>query len=164
MRKILSLSFKILFVGLVGLFLINWFNPQVEAQVLSGSGTLEDPYLIDSEDDFINMNGSSAHFKMVNTITVTSTSLGIETFDGVFEGGGYSIKNLNGMFVTNLTGEINNVVIESPQTFTASLDISESKHIGLGKYYYGYFSYRFDNWLVIYFVWINEYCFYFIGC
>lgn len=138
MRKILSLSFKILFVGLVGLFLINWFNPKVEAQVLSGSGTLEDPYLIDSEDDFINMNGSSAHFKMVNTITITSTSLGIETFDGVFEGGGYSIKNLNGMFVTNLTGEINNVVIESPQTFTASLDISESKHIGLGKYYYGY--------------------------
>ena len=110
----------------------------VEAATL-GEGTEENPYIIDEESDFSLMNGSSAYFKMVNDITIkdSTTSLGIETFSGFFEGGGYSIINLNGSFVKELTGTINDLTIDSPRTFTASMDV-DTKQIGESRSLYAY--------------------------
>lgn len=80
--------------------------------------------IIDDISDFALMNGSSGHFKLTKNISVPNnvTTLGIETFDGVFNGGGYTISNLKGPFVTTLTGTICNLIIDSPREFTAVLD------------------------------------------
>jgi len=82
--------------------------------------------IIDDISDFALMNGSSGHFKLTKNISVPNsvTSLGIETFDGVFNGGGYTISNLKGPFVNNLTGTICNLIIDSPREFNAVLDES----------------------------------------
>ena len=87
--------------------------------------------IIDDISDFALMNGSSGHFKLSKNISVPNsiTSLGIETFDGVFNGGGYTISNLKGPFVNNLTGTICNFIIDSPREFNAVLDASATvKH------------------------------------
>lgn len=82
--------------------------------------------IIDDISDFALMNGSSGHFKLTKNISVpnSTTSLGIETFDGVFNGGGYTISNLKGPLVNNLTGTICNLIIDSPREFNAVLDES----------------------------------------
>ena len=94
---------SLLFIIMLGFgvfYLINIPNKKnIEAATI-GEGTEENPYIIDEESDFSLMNGSSAYFKMVNDITIkdSTVSLGIETFSGVFEGGGYAIKNTTKCF------------------------------------------------------------------
>lgn len=140
MKKItLKTLLFIIMLGFSMFYLINIPNKgNIEAAII-GEGTEENPYIIDEESDFSLMNGSSAYFKMINDIIIqdSTTSLGIETFSGVFEGGGYSIKNLNGSFVKELSGTINDVTIDSPRTFVASMDISTS-YIGDSKSRYAY--------------------------
>ena len=89
-----------------------------------GDGIETNITLIDDISDFALMNGSSGHFKLTKNITVPNsiTSLGIETFDGVFNGGGYTISNLKGPFIKELSGTICNFVIDSPREFTGTLD------------------------------------------
>ena len=136
MKKITLKTLIFIFVLCFGVFyLLNTANKvNVEAATL-GEGTEENPYIIDEESDFSLMNGSSAYFKMVNDITIkdTTTSLGIETFSGVLEGGGYSIINLSDSFVKELTGTINDLTIDSPRIFEASMDV-DTKQIGENKY------------------------------
>ena len=86
----------------------------------------EEVILIDDISDFALMNGSSGYFKLTKNITVPNsmTTLGIETFSGFFNGGGYTISNLKGSFVTTLSGTVCNLVIDSPREFTAVLDTS----------------------------------------
>lgn len=100
--------------------------------------------VIDDINDFALMNGSSGHFKLTKNISVPNsiTSLGIETFDGVFNGGGYTISNLKGPFVNNLTGTICNLIIDSPREFNAVLDASATvKH----KIYDTLYGFTTDN-------------------
>lgn len=133
---------SLLFIIMLGFgvfYLINIPNKKnIEAATI-GEGTEENPYIIDEESDFSLMNGSSAYFKMVNDITIkdSTVSLGIETFSGVFEGGGYAIKNLGGSFVKELSGTINDLTIDSPRNFIASMDISTS-YLGDSKSRYAY--------------------------
>ena len=112
----------------------------------SGEGTITNPYIIDEESDFSLMNNSSAYFKLSKSITISdeTTSLGIESFSGVFEGCGYSIINLKGQFVKKLTGEINNVVIDSPRMFIADQNVSEYLYIDVNDTKYGY-QYKEEN-------------------
>ena len=107
------------------LCLLNYKGQYLMVSATETLGTLENPHLIDDESDFSLMNGSDAYFKMTKNITISDsvTSLGIETFSGVLEGNGYSIFNLNGSLVETLTGDINNLVIDNPREFVASMDV-----------------------------------------
>ena len=95
--------------------------------------------IINDISDFTLMNGSSGHFKLSKNINVPNeiTSLGIENFDGVFNGGGYTISNLKGPFVNELTGTISNLIIDSPREFSATLDESTIVKHNIANTIYG---------------------------
>ena len=101
---------------------------------------IDDITLIDEISDFALMNGSSGHFKLTKNISVpnSTTSLGIETFDGTFNGGGYTIYNLKGPFVNELTGTICNLIIDSPREFNAVLDESTLVRHTISNTLYGF--------------------------
>ena len=103
-------------------------------------GIEESITIIDDISDFALMNGSSGHFKLTKNISVpnSTTSLGIETFDGVFNGGGYTISNLKGPFVNHLTGTICNLIIDSPREFSAVLDESAVVKHTISNTLYGF--------------------------
>lgn len=111
-----------------------------------GDGIETNVTLIDDISDFALMNGSSGHFKLTKNITVPNsvTSLGIETFAGVFNGGGYTISNLKGPFIKELSGTICNFVIDSPREFTGTLDGITTTKTTISNTLYGFIT-KNDN-------------------
>ena len=86
MKKKLLLLFLI--VGLIMAFCLT-------AGAISGSGTENDPYIIENEDDFISIQSKlSAHYKLNSDLSFTSTTGAIVegTFTGVFDGNGHTVK------------------------------------------------------------------------
>ena len=82
---------------------------------LKGSGTQDDPYQIKSVDDFnnaainINEERSSAYYSVMNDIDFSDKRVygfGLETvpFKGIFEGNGYTLKNIKMDLGTDYVG------------------------------------------------------------
>lgn len=132
-----------LFMGiLLGLYLYFLCPIQIEALdscPLSGSGTTEDPYQIESSDDFAlfrdmvnqgNLSAASATYRLTEDITLpdgscyaVGTSAQDGAFSGIFDGGGHTISNLyqNGMRGTipcvgglfgQLTGTVKDLTVQ----------------------------------------------------
>lgn len=109
-------------------------------KILPGKGTLEEPYIINSQEDFLNFcqdvnkgNTYMDQYVLLNTDIDYSTyhgllDDGINYFYGVFDGNGHSITNLNiqkedaGLFL-HLYGMVCNLAVESGK-------IQGDKHAG----------------------------------
>ena len=64
------------------------------ANAMEGSGTENDPYIVETADDFISIQSNlSAHYKLNSDLSFTSTTGAIVegTFKGVFDGNGHTI-------------------------------------------------------------------------
>ena len=84
-NKILFLFFVI---GLVMAFCLT-------ANAMSGSGTENDPYIVETEDDFVSIQSKlSAHYKLNSDLEFESTTGAIVegTFTGVFDGNGHTVE------------------------------------------------------------------------
>lgn len=114
-------------------------NKSTSTSVVETKVDTDNYTIIDDVSDFAKMNGSSGKFAMTKNITIPSgtTSLGIETFSGVFDGGGYTISNLSGPLVKTLTGTIYNLVISSPRTYVADTTLNKAT-INFSNTYYNY--------------------------
>ena len=114
-------------------------NKSTSTSVVETKVDTDNYTIIDDVSDFAKMNGSSDKFAMIKNITIPSgtTSLGIETFSGVFDGGGYTISNLSGPLVKTLTGTIYNLVISSPRTYVADTTLNKAT-INFSNTYYDY--------------------------
>ena len=89
------------------------FASQTQAQELSGSGTAEDPYLVNSADEFATMEADKC-YKLNADITVTKPYE--NTFNSIFDGNGHTVtldinestaniglfKSLSGAVVTSV--------------------------------------------------------------
>ncbi len=90
-------------LAMVIAFVISFYLPvfpvtSVKADVcVQGFGTAEKPFLLDSEEDLINITllGGEKHYKMISDITLTAENWNpIPLFTGVFDGDGHTIRNL----------------------------------------------------------------------
>ena len=75
----------------------NTITFDVQVPSISGSGTVEDPYLISTPNDLTLINGNpEAHFKMMSDIDMSGVSgfTALSSFRGVFDGQGHKISNL----------------------------------------------------------------------
>jgi hypothetical protein len=96
---------------------------------LDGSGTLSDPYLIQTIDEFhLILEHPSEHYKLVSSLDFTglsTESISIDEFEfsGRFDGNGYTVRNITldgsedfcGLF-GNITNEgiVENITVEDP--------------------------------------------------
>jgi len=75
-----------------------------------GSGTENDPYIISTEDDLLNItNSSGKYYKLNNRINLSSGWQGIEDFAGYFDGNNkviYLDNTTNGVFKNILSGAV----------------------------------------------------------
>lgn len=107
------------------------------AVTLAGSGTKDDPYLINSAEDFaaITWQNSSGYFKLTDNITVTKPC--DDTFKGTFDGDGHTVTlTLNvtsgnaGLFAKTGSGAvIKNVIVDA--TVTSSVYSYTSQYYGV---------------------------------
>ena len=75
--------------------LISFFITANAWAQLSGNGTLNDPYRITDESELNEVkNHPTAHFRLMNDITLSAAWTPISDFSGYFHGGGHSIQNL----------------------------------------------------------------------
>lgn len=82
-----KLLFLILVIGLMMAFCLT-------ANAMTGSGTESDPYIVETEDDFVSIQSKlSAHYKLNSDLEFTSTTGAIVegTFTGVFDGNGHTV-------------------------------------------------------------------------
>ncbi len=90
---------KLLAMAIVSVVSLSVPVVPVRADVcIKGFGTAEKPFLIEDEEDIINIPllGSEKHYKMMNDVTLTAENwTPLPTFTGVFDGNGFTIRNLN---------------------------------------------------------------------
>ena len=107
------------------------------AVTLAGSGTKDDPYLINSAEDFaaITWQNSSGYFKLTDNITVTKPC--DATFKGTFDGDGHTVtlqldvtSGNAGLFAKTGSGAvIKNVIVDA--TVTSSVYSYTSQYYGV---------------------------------
>lgn len=137
-RKTIYLSIIFLTFLLVGVFSPN-FLLKVDAEQ-SGDGTINNPYLISSIEDFtdrLEENGYSGHYKLMNDLDLSSnqdwTPIGDDDnpFTGVFDGNGKSIKNLQlkneGKYL-GFFGKVENAQIKSLK-INANAELSDDTEL-----------------------------------
>ena len=95
-------------------------------EFLAGSGTEADPYLISTIDHLWNVyKYPSAHFRLLCDLDLTCTRwTAISTFSGTFDGGGFTISNMNyaASFITTLNGTVKNLNLGGSFTTAAFAD------------------------------------------
>lgn len=107
------------------------------AVTLTGSGSEDDPYLINSAEDFaaITWQNSSGYFKLTDNITVTKPC--DATFKGTFDGDGHTVtlqldvtSGNAGLFAKTGSGAvIKNVIVDA--TVTSSVDSYATSYYGV---------------------------------
>jgi len=84
------------------------------AFAMSGDGTESNPYLIETEEDFLIIaNFPAMHYKLNNDVTINSE---LGDFSGIFDGNGFKITTSKDYVLSSNSGTIKNVVI-SGSTF-----------------------------------------------
>lgn len=149
----LSFCFLILF-GLLAIFNCN-YSQEVFADNLQGDGSLASPYIISSVEDFNyvasqinagNSNYITANYKLINELNFNNTTfqgLGNETnkFQGVFDGGGNTLKNVKinvdastsadyGIFNYTYNATIKNLAVEIEYIFESEDTNNSNINIG----------------------------------
>lgn len=109
-------------------------SEEASMEMINGSGTPDDPYLIYGSTDFTNFvtnvnNGTtaSASYKLGSDVSASSTDAITTTFTGTFDGGGYTISGLShplfnivdGGVVKNVT--LTNVSISSSDEYVGAI-------------------------------------------
>ena len=81
-----KLLFLVLLISLTMAFCLS-------ASAMTGSGTENDPYIVEASEDFTEINSNtSAHYKLANDISLSSTTgFIVENFSGTFDGNGKTI-------------------------------------------------------------------------
>lgn len=81
-----KLLFLVLLISLTMAFCIT-------ASAMSGTGTANDPYIVETSEDFASINSNnSAHYKLANDVSLSSTTgFIVENFSGTFDGNGKTI-------------------------------------------------------------------------
>ena len=90
-------------------------------EMINGSGTPDDPYLIYGSTDFTNFvtnvnNGTtaSASYKLGSDVSASGTNAITTTFTGTFDGNGYTISNLgHALFNSVNEGVVKNVILDN---------------------------------------------------
>ena len=97
---------------------------------LSGTGTAEDPYLIETNSDFdkfiekVNGEESGAHFRVIGDFSASSAAEITKPFTGTFDGDYHTISGLNhAIFNTVSGGTVKNVMLDN-------VSISSGENIG----------------------------------
>ena len=96
-------------------------SEEVSMEMINGSGTPDDPYLIYGSTDFTNFvtnvnNGTtaSASYKLGSDVSASGTNAITTTFTGTFDGNGYTISNLgHALFNSVNEGVVKNVILDN---------------------------------------------------
>lgn len=113
-------SRKLLALFLSAVILLTALPPVFSAFAYSGgSGTTDDPYLISTANDFLNISSNPGKvFRQTCNISLVGKSFSpIYSFTGTYDGGGFAVEGLTysgtmeGVFVYN-TGTIKNLKLK----------------------------------------------------
>lgn len=109
----------------------------------NGSGTKEDPYILDNESSFLNMfklSTKGKYYKITKDLDFTGINYPALEFEGNLDGGGYTLKN-----ITSSTGVFQSIGVYGTRTLIENINVQNVNVSSQSGSYLGGFASNASN-------------------